>query len=137
LLRRFEIGVPDGIDLRVKIAEFPDVTKELFLEYVRDVVIPSIESSRDLPECQGKPAIIFCDIYSCNCSNDILQELAKHKIILITYPPHTSHLFQGLDVLLFGGLKSANSLLHAMIIWTHARITHSASFTPVRSPQRA
>jgi hypothetical protein len=88
------MGVRDGIDLGIKIAESRDVTKELFIEYLRDVMITSIENNREFPGCQRKPAIIFCDKCSCYCFDDILLELANHGIILITYPSHTSHLFQ-------------------------------------------
>jgi hypothetical protein len=95
----------------MKIAQYPYVTKELFLEYPRNVVIPSIENNWELLRCQGKPTIIFCANCSCCCSDDILQELANYAIILITYPPHTSHLFQVLDELLFGRLKSAKRYL--------------------------
>jgi hypothetical protein len=41
----FEIRVCDWMDLRMKIAQYPYVTKELFLEYPRNVVIPSIENN--------------------------------------------------------------------------------------------
>jgi hypothetical protein len=74
-------------------------------------VIPSIGNNRKLSGCQGKPAIIFCDNCLCQCSDDILQELANHGIVLITYTSHTSHLFQVLDVLSFGCLKSAPEYL--------------------------
>jgi hypothetical protein len=119
VLRLCEMVIRDGRDLRIKIAESPYVTKELFLEYLRDVLIPSIESNRALPGCQRKPAIIFCDNCSCHCSDNSLQELANHQIILMTYPPRTQHRFQALDVLLFGRLKSAKNILHVMIIWIH------------------
>jgi hypothetical protein len=36
-----------------------------------------------------------------------LKKLACHGVIVLTYPPHTSHIFQVLDVLLFGILKRA------------------------------
>jgi hypothetical protein len=45
--------------MRIKIAESPYLMRELFVEYLRDVVIPSVESNQELPECQGKPTIIF------------------------------------------------------------------------------
>jgi hypothetical protein len=35
-----------------------------------------------------------------------MKELAIHGIFLITYPPHTSHIFQVLDLLLFGRLRA-------------------------------
>jgi hypothetical protein len=71
VLRFFEIGIRDGIDLRIKIAESSYVTKELFIEYLRVIVIPSIKSNLGLPRCQRNPAIIFCDNCFCHCSDDI------------------------------------------------------------------
>jgi hypothetical protein len=85
--------------------------KEMFLEYVRDVIVPIVEANRDLPACQTKPVIIFCDNCSFYCFDDILQELANHGILLITYLPHTSYIFQVLDVMLFGRLKTAKKYI--------------------------
>jgi hypothetical protein len=107
----FEMGVREDIDLKIKIQPSPYINKELFLEYLRDAFIPTVESNRQLPGCQGKPAILFCDNCSSHCSEDILKELSAHGILLLTYPPHSSHVFQVLDVLLFGNLKSAKKYL--------------------------
>ena len=45
-----------------------------------------------------------------NCSyhidEELLQILTNHRILVITYPLHTSHLFQVLDRLLFGVMKN-------------------------------
>ena len=40
-------------------------------------------------------------------SDSVLGKLARHGVLVITYPPHTSHVFQILDVLLFGLVKRA------------------------------
>jgi hypothetical protein len=34
-------------------------------------------------------------------SNSMLEKLARHWVLVLTYPPHTSHIFQVLHVLLF------------------------------------
>jgi hypothetical protein len=103
----FEKGVRENIDLQVKILNSPYVTREVFLDYIRGVFIPAVESNRSMPGCQNKPAILFCDNCACHCSDDVMRELAERGILLITYPPHTSHIFQVLDTLLFGRLKAA------------------------------
>jgi hypothetical protein len=87
------------------------MTADIFIEYLRNVLIPAVESSRLLPGCEKKPAILFCDNCSCHCTQDIMKELAIHGILLITYPPHTSHLFKMLDLLLFGRLKAIEEQL--------------------------
>jgi hypothetical protein len=106
-----DLRVRDGIDVSIRIAQSPYIAKKMFLECVRDVIVSTVEANRDPPGCQAKPVIIFCDYCSCPCFNDILQELANHGIPLITYPPHASHVFQTLDVMLFGRLKSAKKCL--------------------------
>jgi hypothetical protein len=37
----------------------------------------------------------------------LLKEFAERGVVVMTYPSHISHLFQVLDLLLFGRLKSA------------------------------
>jgi hypothetical protein len=101
----FNHGPRDGIDLKIQIAKSASVTKEIFESYVDTVLIPAIESNRTLKGCNNKPAILFCDNRSAHCTEDILKKLAYHGVIVLTYPPHTSHIFQALHMLLFGVLK--------------------------------
>jgi hypothetical protein len=42
-----------------------------------------------------------------HCTEDILKKLACHGVIVLTDPLHTSHIFQVLDLLLFGVLQRA------------------------------
>ena len=42
------------------------------------------------------------DNASCHCSEEILRKLAENNIWVITYPSHTSHIFQALDLSFFG-----------------------------------
>jgi hypothetical protein len=71
----FQIGSRDSIDLSIKIEASPYVTKEIFLDYIREVFIPAVESNRQLPGCQGKSSIIFCD----NCSDEVLRDPATQE----------------------------------------------------------
>jgi hypothetical protein len=103
----FRTGVRDGIDLKIEIASSPYVTQAIFEKYIDEVLVPAVVANCDLDGCTDKPSILFCDNCSAHCSEDILKKLARHGILVITYPPHTSHLFQVLDVLLFGVLKRA------------------------------
>jgi hypothetical protein len=106
-----ETGVRDGIDLRIPFAQSPHVTKKLFLEYARDAAIPTVESNQDIPGSRTKPGVVFWDNGARHCYGDIFQEWGKHRIPLITYPPHTSPIIQVIDVMLFGRLKSAKKCL--------------------------
>jgi hypothetical protein len=111
VLAIFDKGVRENIDLQIKIVQSPYMTRDIFLEYIRNVLVPAVEHNRLIPGCLKKPALLFCDNCSCHCTDDVLKELAEHGILLLTYPPHTSHLFQVLDVLLFGRLKAAKKKL--------------------------
>jgi hypothetical protein len=48
-----------------------------------------------------------------DCSDEILLELASHAVLLITYPPHSSHIFQVRDVLLFAKLIGVRILFRS------------------------
>jgi hypothetical protein len=95
----------------MKIQPSPSVTTEIFLEYVRSVFIPTVESNRQLPRCQGNPAILFGENCACRCSDETLQELAVHGVLLITDRLHSSQIFQVLDAVLFGRLKAVKDFL--------------------------
>jgi hypothetical protein len=105
ILAIFNRGVRENIDLQIRIVDSPYMTSDIFINYIRTVLIPAVENNRLLPGCSKKPALLFCDNCSCHCKDDVMKELASHGILLITYPPHTSHIFQVLDILLFGQLK--------------------------------
>jgi hypothetical protein len=87
------------------------VDAELFNQYIKEIFIPTVAANRELPGCANKPAILFCDNCASHCSDEILRELARNEILVPTYTPHTSHLFQVLDVLLFGRLKAFKKYL--------------------------
>jgi hypothetical protein len=42
-------------------------------------------------------------------SNSMLEQSARHRVLVLTYPPHTSHIFQVLHELLFGLVKRAKN----------------------------
>jgi transposase InsO family protein len=107
----FDEGVREDIDLRIQILESPYVTHTICVEYVRAVLIPAVDSDRSVAGCQNKPAILFCDNEASHGSDEVNLELAEHGILLLTSQPHTSHIFQVLERLLFGCLKSAKKRL--------------------------
>jgi hypothetical protein len=101
----FEHQIRDGIDLQIEINPSTYVNAEIFERYVDTVLIPAVEANRQLPGRDNKPAILFCDNYSAHILNSMFEKLARHGILVLTYPPHISHRFQVLDVLLFGLVK--------------------------------
>jgi hypothetical protein len=109
--------VRDGIDRKVEIASPPDLTQAIFNKYIDERLIPAVISNRGLPGCKDKPAILFCNNCSAHCSDEVLGKLVGCGILVIAYTPHTSHIFQVFDVLLFGILKKfvSSALSHPMV----------------------
>jgi hypothetical protein len=104
-------GVRDKVNIQIKIVNSSDVRNTTFIDYLGRVLISTVASNCSTPGRQNKPAILFCDNCACQCSNDVKQELIKHDILLIEYPPHTSQIFQVLDSVLFRRLKATKKCL--------------------------
>jgi hypothetical protein len=102
-----DTGVGDGIDLTIQSASSPYVTQNIFKKHIDTVFIPAVISNLDLLGRKDKPAISFCDNCSAHCSNAVLDKIARNGILVIANPPHTSHIFQALDILLSRILKRA------------------------------
>jgi hypothetical protein len=107
----FETGIGRDIDIMMEIREPAYTTAEIFRRYIETVFFPAIAANRKLPGCGNKPAILFCNNWGCHCSEDILIEFARHGVLVVSYPPYTSNLFQVLYLLLFGRPKSAKKYL--------------------------
>jgi hypothetical protein len=105
LLALFEHQIRDRIDFQIEIIPSPYVNAGIFEKHIDTVLIPVVEANWQLPGCGKKPAISFCDNCSAHMSNSMLQKLARHGVLVLTYPPHMSHIFQVLDALLFGLVK--------------------------------
>ena len=80
----------------------------IFATYFSEVIIPEIVKRRINLDIGNSPALVLMD----NCSAhlcDNVQELAlQFNVRLVTFPPHTSHLFQPLDLLIFSLVKKRN-----------------------------
>jgi hypothetical protein len=74
------------------------MTRDLFEDYIRTVFIPAVETNRQRPGCQSKPAILFCDNCARHCARDTLTGLARYGVLVITDPPRSSQIFQVLDL---------------------------------------
>jgi hypothetical protein len=72
-----------------------------------DQILTPLLSQTAAFQVMQKPALPFCDNCPAHCPEEVLSKLTRRGILVITYPPHTSHIFQVLDGLLFGVLKQA------------------------------
>jgi hypothetical protein len=95
----------------MEIREPAYATAEIFRRYIEAVFFPAVAANRKLRGRRNKPATLFCDNCAYHCSEDTLIEFARHGVLVLSYPPHTSNLFQVFDLPMFGRLKSPKKYL--------------------------
>jgi hypothetical protein len=80
-------------------------TKDSFYLCMSTVLVPAIVARRNRIQPAAMYALLLLDSHSSRCSSKLLQLCADNKIILLTIPPHTSHLVQPLDRAPNGAMK--------------------------------
>jgi hypothetical protein len=114
-----------GVDMVLEHRQKAYVTATLFQQYVTSVLIPFIERLRTNPEFPGKSAILLMDNCFIHMRQEVLATLRDHNVKVIAFPPHTTQIFQTLDLCLFGVFKRnmqyklpfANDNLTVNFIW--------------------
>jgi transposase len=101
----FRDGIEEGVDLEVHIASSAYVDSEILCNYLRDVMIPKIDEFRETNGMVNEPAVLLMDNCSAHISPAIIGLLSEHRVKAITFPPHTSGIFQMLDLVFFGVFK--------------------------------
>jgi hypothetical protein len=94
-------GFRMGMDMVLEHRQKTYITATLFRQYVTSVLIPFIERPRTNPEFAGKPVILLLDNCSIHTRSEVLATLREHNVKVITFPPHTTQIFQTLDLCLF------------------------------------
>jgi hypothetical protein len=69
-----------------------------------------IDWLRTFNECTGEKAaghhhLLVVDGHNSHYSLDFISYAREHKIVVLCYPAHTTHVLQGLDVVIFALLK--------------------------------
>lgn len=105
LERIFDLGVRRDIDLSIHVGNSNYISKEVFNDHIINKFIPQVMNDRKFCGNNNLPAILFLDNCSSHLDDMLLKILADNLILVISYPSHTSHIFQVLDLLLFGVLK--------------------------------
>jgi hypothetical protein len=86
----------------------PDVNAELFEDYFRSVFLPDLMITRIVKDLHEEEAVPLMDICSPHNTPSIIELLSTLRVRLVVVPfaPHTTQIFQVLDLTLFGVLKS-------------------------------
>ena len=71
-----------------------------FLEWFRTLFLPAVDDIR-----HTGPVILFLDGHQSHASLPLVETARVQGIILYSFPPHTTHLLQPLDVGVYGPLK--------------------------------
>jgi hypothetical protein len=81
------------------------MTNYLFLEYINHIFIPEIERRRSILGDQNARAGVLWDGLLPHTQMEVLELLSRNNVEALVLPPHSSHLTQPLDLLLFGLFK--------------------------------
>jgi hypothetical protein len=98
-------GFRVGVDLILRQRNKPYMNSTLLFEHAKTVLLPDVDELRTNEEFADKDAVLLMDNCSIHVRPDTSQLLADHRFKVITFPLHTSHIFQSLDVSLFGNFK--------------------------------
>ena len=98
-------GMQIGVHLRMEHRDKPYVNAQLFQNYVETVFLPHLQSAclrLGLPE---EEAVLLMDNCSPHLTGRVLELLSAAHVRVVTFAPHTTQIFQVLDLSLFGVLK--------------------------------
>jgi hypothetical protein len=87
-------------------------TRPIFTKYVASVILPYFAATRESLHLQDFTGVLLCDNCSSHIDEGIKQLLADNNIRLVTFPPHTSHLFQPLGLVTFAAFKHEKREVH-------------------------
>ena len=98
-------GLREGEDYLMEYQKSAFINKEIFRKYIQLVIFKYIDEIRKNPQYEKETSVILCDNCSAHVDDDLYQEMKNRNIRFITFPPHSSHLFQPLDLVTFGVFK--------------------------------
>lgn len=99
-------GLRPDHDVFLRRREPPYINEELFYEYITQVLLPFVSYKRRNTHYDHQKAVLMMDSCSSHISERILKIMGENNIIVLTFPSHTTNLFQALDLSFFGALKT-------------------------------
>jgi 2-methylisocitrate lyase-like PEP mutase family enzyme len=83
----------------------PYVNAGIFAEHIRMVFIPNLNELRNLEQFADEDAVLLIDNCPSHVGDVILNLLREERVRVITWPLHTTQIFQELVASLFGVFK--------------------------------
>ena len=99
-------GIRLGEDVIIQYQQSSFATKKIISDYINDVFLNYIENLRKNEIYSDKPAVLLCDNCSAHFDQEMINNLSSKNVRIITIPPHSSHLFQPLDLITFSVSKN-------------------------------
>jgi hypothetical protein len=97
-------GLREDEDAMLRVRQPSYINKNLFFEYISQVLIPYVSNLREKPELANETAVSLMDSASPHVPERMLQLLGLNKIMTIVFPAHATNIFQTLDLVFFGVL---------------------------------
>jgi hypothetical protein len=101
----FTTGVRENIDLSLRVADSAYMNEETFHSYISQYYIPYIAGMRSARNHPTETVVLLMDNLYSHCADRTLYDLGQNNILAISFPPHSSGLFQMLDLVVFGVMK--------------------------------
>jgi hypothetical protein len=98
-------GVLFGRDLALKFKQNTYFNARKFLAYMRITLLPYIDTLRGRAVLAEEIAVLLMAHCSAHVSDDAIGILTEARVRVIAFVPHTTQVFQILDLTLFGVLK--------------------------------
>ena len=105
----YDAGWREGQDFVYYHQKNSFMTKSIFQNYIFNHIVPYMNNTRKMMKLEDSPGVILIDNCPSHQCDEIYKELANNNIRLITFPPHTTNLFQPLDLVTFSIFKQEKS----------------------------
>jgi hypothetical protein len=98
-------GIEFGRHLIIKESQKAYVNGKTFAEYVKSVFIPYVTKVRRERGIRVEEAVLLMDNYPNHITKEVIDMLTAARVRVVTFAPHTTHIFQLLELTLFGSFK--------------------------------
>jgi hypothetical protein len=99
-------GVRLGVDFVLKHRSKPYINGKLLLDYINNIFVPYLNELQESEEFAQCEAVLLMDNCSPHMDDAVIAVLTRQPVRVVTFAPHTTHIFQLLDLVLFGALKN-------------------------------
>jgi hypothetical protein len=106
----YHAGHHPGNDFITECNNKPYSDSSLFECFIRQGHIPHVTSMRMIPCCSRAEAFLMVDNCSSHVTGEIFRLLGENYVKIVTFPRHTTNVFQALDLSFFGGFNRKENL---------------------------